>query len=90
MARAEYIVTKGQKFAFWTVIDFAPFHTGAPKVLCRCICNKEKEVSIRNLVTGKSNSCGCARGCKTEEEYKERKFRSRPRIKSGTRKVLHR
>lgn len=78
-------VRSGQQFGFWTVLDVVPFSTNTPKALCQCICGTKKEVRIHYLMTGKSKSCGCARGAANLQEYKECKFRSHPHIVTRSR-----
>lgn len=51
---------KGQHFGRWTVLykcnylktNHYPWH-------CICECGKEKDVNTRDLISGKSQSCGC-------------------------------
>jgi hypothetical protein len=33
--------------------------------LCKCICGKEKDIYAYNLISGKTNSCGCKRLIRT-------------------------
>lgn len=53
----------GQKFGRLTVIERAEkpchVHDAAAYWKCRCDCGKEKIVSGKNLMYGKSLSCGC-------------------------------
>lgn len=49
-----------QQFGAWRVLA-RPSHFVA---LCRCDCGTERLVSIRNLIDGRSKSCGCLRGSK--------------------------
>jgi hypothetical protein len=46
----------GLQFNRWTVVDEPDENR---KVLCKCICGKEKRVLKYNLKQGKSTSCGC-------------------------------
>lgn len=48
----------GEKYGYWTVLKVdAPEHPG--KVLCRCICGREKWLFRSPLRCGKTKSCGC-------------------------------
>jgi hypothetical protein len=38
--------------------------------LCKCKCGVEREVILKNLKSGASSSCGCARKKKKELNYK--------------------
>lgn len=49
----------GQKFGKWTVIRPADNRGNQKYLFCICDCGKEKEVNYRNLISGKTNSCGC-------------------------------
>lgn len=68
---SKYDVVIGNKYGLWTVIG--PLQ--GIKVLCRCVCGKEKQVVTYNLLSGKSTSCGCAiqgqvsHGLSDTEEY---------------------
>lgn len=58
------------KFGRWTVIAGAtrkPRSSGGhvTYVLARCKCGTKRNVSLPNLVSGKSKSCGCFRSNKT-------------------------
>lgn len=55
-------VTPGAHFGRWTVIG-EPQPGKNRKALCRCNCDDktEKNVSVRDLLTGRSKSCGCLR-----------------------------
>ena len=44
----------GDKFGEWEVIELKKDY----KALCRCSCNKEKEVNIYTLLDGRSTGCG--------------------------------
>lgn len=50
----------GQIYGEWSVIGepFHPPHTSYAKVLCRCSCGIEREVSTSKLWGGKSKTCG--------------------------------
>lgn len=48
-----------RQFGRWTVLAVAPKGPGHPKVLCRCSCGTEREVSVYSLRRGVSRSCGC-------------------------------
>ena len=55
------VITSGAKFGRWTVIslDKNVYACNERAWLCRCDCGTEKIVSERNLLRGKSKSCGC-------------------------------
>ena len=46
----------GAIFGRWTIIGNG---TTSDKKLCRCTCGTEKEVNVKNLLSGASKSCGC-------------------------------
>lgn len=56
-------VEVGQTINFWTVIkEISPItynDSKSRKVLCKCICGKEKEVFLDTLFNNRSKSCGC-------------------------------
>lgn len=45
----------GQQYGRWLVLSFE----GNGKWLCRCACGNERSVLIKNLINGRSQSCGC-------------------------------
>jgi len=56
----------------WTILSEPYFREMASgphikHVLARCICGKEKPVSLPNLLSGKTRSCGCDRGIRTTQ-----------------------
>jgi hypothetical protein len=54
---ADYI---GKKYNRWTVLKYeGTNHLKKSQFLCRCDCGKEKVVTLGNLKTGQSKSCGC-------------------------------
>lgn len=58
---------KGEKFGSLLVLDNPKEQTIATgkkylMVLCRCDCGKEKSINYRNLIYGKSKTCGCSWG----------------------------
>ena len=51
-------IKPGEKYGYWTVLKVDdPEHPG--KVLCRCICGREKWLFRSPLRCGKTKSCGC-------------------------------
>lgn len=61
---------KGRQFGRWTVIERVENYRApcdedgfcaAARWLCRCECGTEKVVLARNLISGRSKSCGCLR-----------------------------
>lgn len=59
MGKIIHVIRPGMKFNSWTVLRAPEYGVKYPKVLCRCVCGKEKMVGIYTLVKGKSKSCGC-------------------------------
>jgi hypothetical protein len=60
-----------KRFGLWTIVGSA---TSLPRVggtiphaICRCRCGTERVVSLPNLRSGKSKSCGCFRSKRTTE-----------------------
>ena len=52
----------GMRFNKWTVLGPEKYHEGSGWYwFCRCDCGTEKTVLQRNLIEGKSKSCGCYR-----------------------------
>jgi hypothetical protein len=49
----------GNRYTRLTVIANAPMKNGRGRVLCRCMCGTEKEVTARDLRRGRIKSCGC-------------------------------
>lgn len=48
----------GDMLGYWTLLT--PYYKGTNRYwLCECICGKEKEVALANLISGRSQSCGC-------------------------------
>lgn len=52
------------KMNFWTPIKFLYNFAGNKYWLMRCICGKEKEVTLGNYKSNKSTNCGCKRKSK--------------------------
>lgn len=52
-----------RKFGQWVVVN----EEDKQKPLCRCVCGVERNVNIKNLKSGVSTSCGCARRSKLAE-----------------------
>jgi len=51
----------GQKFNRWTVLSFAYIKEGKAWWNCKCDCGTERVIMGTSIVTGGSQSCGCAR-----------------------------
>lgn len=49
----------GQRVGSWTILAESVYMNGKGFWKCRCICKKEKLVSVGNLRAGTSTSCGC-------------------------------
>lgn len=56
----KHTVFLGERYGLWTVAGREKKH---PKhgyiVRCKCLCGTERDVVVRTLTTGKSQSCGC-------------------------------
>ena len=74
------IELKGMTFGLWTVLEEAG-RTKLQQVrwLCRCDCGSERIVNGQDLISGKSQSCGCSR--------KHRYGEKGPRWKGGLTKI---
>ncbi|MCC8022368.1 MAG: transcriptional regulator [Clostridiales bacterium] len=60
----------GQVFGLWTVQGEVRTENGVHKWLCACACGAERYVNEKNLLSGKSQSCGC----RTANRMKQRAF----------------
>lgn len=70
----------GQQFTHWTVLKETEGYIidgkkEARKMLCKCVCGKEKEVHLDSLTKGQSKSCGCLG---REKKIKEEKIKIIP------------
>jgi len=62
----------GRQFSRLMVIDIAPpGPRGRSMCLCRCTCGITKVVSLKNLLSGKTQSCGCLFMEKRESRHRE-------------------
>nr|DAH09532.1 MAG TPA: AP2 domain protein [Caudoviricetes sp.] len=50
----------GNQFGFWTVVKKGNYRNNTQTWVCKCICGKIKEVSVYDLINGRSISCGCS------------------------------
>lgn len=66
--RPRYVYTQGQQIGQWTVLDCYQ-RNSKTRVLCRCQCGTERELSARNIAVGRSRSCGCHRNRKHGQSY---------------------
>lgn len=66
-----FTLQKGQKIGYWTVLEPRIYGNDRYIARCQCICGAIKNVDIKDLVYGKSKSCGCRRGENQTEEQKE-------------------
>ena len=66
--RPRYAYTQGQQIGQWTVLDCYQ-RNSKTRVLCRCQCGNERELSARNIAAGRSRSCGCHRNRKHGQSY---------------------
>lgn len=51
----------GQRFGRWVIIREVERQRGIRMVRCACDCGTESNVSLKNMMSGKSQSCGCLR-----------------------------
>ena len=51
----------GKRFGRWTVIERSANLNGRTMWKCICMCGNVREVSLYNLTSGHSKSCGCIR-----------------------------
>lgn len=67
-----YLLHTGDTFSFWTVLKPDLYNKQGLRVaLCRCICGREKLVTVSSLIHGRSKSCGCKRHLNQTPEQKE-------------------
>lgn len=52
------------EFGFWSVVSAVPVirYKSSKYISCRCVCGKERTVSLQTLRSGLSKSCGCQKG----------------------------
>ena len=55
--RNKEVLTK--KYGKWTPLHFDEESKSGGKIICKCDCGNVKSVSIYNLTSGNSKSCGC-------------------------------
>lgn len=55
----KYFINIGDQFGRLTVIEKRKDKRNRTCCLCRCVCGKEKEINLLNLVKGYTQSCGC-------------------------------
>jgi hypothetical protein len=77
------MVSRDESYGRWTVIEDRT--VGERKILCRCACGTERRVTVGNLVSGATRSCGCLKREVTSarqshgtgyEDYRYRVWRS--------------
>lgn len=71
----KFIDLTGQKFGRLTVIERAENKGGKVRWLCRCECGNKKIIQGASLKSGHTTSCGCLRGEKLKEQWKDEDFR---------------
>jgi hypothetical protein len=49
----------GKKFGRWTALEYVGLVRGARRWRCACECGNTKEVNTKELLQGRTNSCGC-------------------------------
>ena len=77
-----HILHAGDTFSYWTVLEHDKYNkSGEREALCRCVCGKEKLVSIATLIRGLSKSCGCKRHLGQTPEQKEGLVKGRELMK---------
>lgn len=58
----------GRTFTRWTVLNWSRYSEHKKNLWrCRCDCGNESEVSVRDLISGKSVSCGCRKSEMTSQ-----------------------
>lgn len=55
------VVLVGDVFGRWTLLEYIGVTKSEHRWRCLCVCGKEKSVQIRDIISGRSNSCGCLR-----------------------------
>lgn len=58
----------GKRFGMLEVVRFSGVRQSTGKehlYLCKCDCGNTKDVMAKNLVNGRTKSCGCIRGCES-------------------------
>lgn len=65
----------GKQYGRWTVIEYAGRKGSNDRFLCRCSCDAktEREVPLANLLSGRSQSCGCLRRQRMSKPMDENK-----------------
>jgi len=66
----------GSRFGYLEVLSEGPIISTGFTALCRCICGKEKPISLRQLHLQRRKSCGCRHNFYTEEARQEISKRS--------------
>lgn len=66
----------GTRFGRWKAVRFVGRIKGNSVWLCHCDCGQDSEVSLGNLTSGASQSCGCIRRelMTTHGQYKSRTY----------------
>lgn len=70
--KARRLLPNGTTFGRWTVIGIGSVTAKYPshqKMLVRCICGTQGEVTATELRTGKSQSCGCLQWSERQAKY---------------------
>lgn len=55
----------GTKFGRWILVRYDRDDDRGPRWVCRCVCGRERSVSLASLRAGSSKACGCTRGHRT-------------------------
>ena len=54
-----FVDNSGKQFSSWSIINYIETKNKRPIYLCRCVCGKEKNSILKDIVNGRSKSCGC-------------------------------
>lgn len=85
MAAHNFVDFTGNVFGRWIVLRRDTSRKKAFAIwLCRCVCGNIRSVPARNLITGKSRSCGCLR-----TEILIKRFTTHGMTKSSEYKIWH-
>ena len=58
MTRA--LITPGDKYNRWTILEEVKSRTKHRRVLCQCACGTKRVVLLQSLLDSTSKSCGCS------------------------------
>lgn len=61
----KHLIVPGDTFGSLTVLNLEPSLNGISRVNCQCKCGATKILIRHNLLSGKTNSCGCEFSART-------------------------